>query len=146
MLLTLTRYLVADYGSFGQLIGPDGVLCATLENPWLNNRMSVSSIPTGTYTANRCRISRQYRGDSPRFGNTFVVENVPGRSKILFHAGNTIKDTDGCILLGTYAKDKRIISSRTALNRFLAHTKDVDTFHLIIKDTAVHMQRREYYV
>ena len=64
----------------------------TIENPWLDNKRTDSCIPTGTYI---CKPV-----NSPRFGKTIEVTNVPNRSHILFHAGNSPDDTDGCILLG----------------------------------------------
>src|SRR3990172_3391900 len=64
----------------------------SLELPWLNNKRGVSSIPLGTYTL-KPRISVKY-------GQHFIVTNVPGRSLILIHAGNSTSDTKGCILLG----------------------------------------------
>src|SRR4030042_111496 len=64
----------------------------TLERPWLANLRSVSCIPTGIYV---CR-----RVQSPKFGNTFEVSEVPGRSHILFHKGNISDAPHGCILVG----------------------------------------------
>lgn len=67
--------------------------CQTLELSWLNNKVNVSSIPLGTYNVVYSR--------SPRLGiDTYEILNVPGRSGIRIHAGNTYHDSDGCILLG----------------------------------------------
>lgn len=49
-------------------------------------------IPAGVYSA--------YGQTSPKFGTTKLYLNVPGRSGILFHGGNTTEDTRGCILTG----------------------------------------------
>jgi hypothetical protein len=38
--------------------------------------------------------------NSPKFGDTFEVTDVPGRSHILFHKGNLEDDSHGCILVG----------------------------------------------
>ena len=81
-------------GMFGALIINDKPFCVTLENPWLDNQVRVSCVPPGTY---RCE-----RTVSPRFGETFILMEVPGRTHILFHHGNTEPDTKGCILLGQY--------------------------------------------
>jgi hypothetical protein len=64
----------------------------TLELPWKNNEHNVSCIPAGNYDIQRIR--------SPKFGETFEVVSVPGRSGILFHCGNSATDSTGCILLG----------------------------------------------
>lgn len=67
-------------------------ICYTLELEWRDNLANVSCIPAGTY-----EIARNI---SPKFGETIEVKNVPNRSNILMHAGNSFKDTKGCILVG----------------------------------------------
>lgn len=49
-------------------------------------------IPAGVYSA--------YGKTSPKFGTNKLYLNVPGRSGILFHGGNSVDDTRGCILTG----------------------------------------------
>lgn len=86
----------------------------TIENPWLDNKKTDSCIPTGTYI---CKPV-----NSPRFGKTIEVTEVPGRSHILFHAGNSPDDTDGCILLGlndTKGDRMWISNSKAAVIDFL---------------------------
>lgn len=63
----------------------------TLENP---SRPGIidDRIPAGTY---QCV---PYSGT--KYKNVYLVKDVPGRSAILLHWGNTEKDTEGCILLG----------------------------------------------
>jgi len=68
--------------------------CATLEEPWRDNERLVSCIPVGEYKAVKI--------NSARFGDTLRIEDVNGRSGILFHSGNTTEDTSGCIILGQY--------------------------------------------
>lgn len=67
-------------------------ICFTLENPYLLNKRNVSCIPVGTY------VCAPY--NSERYKNCYVVTNVPDRDNIIFHIGNTEKDTKGCILPG----------------------------------------------
>ena len=82
----------------GSLYTPTNKHFYTLELPWRDNARGVSSIPDGWYEIER-RVSSlttvQRHG-----GWTWEVKNVPGRSGILFHAGNTTRDTRGCILIG----------------------------------------------
>ena len=52
----------------------------TLELPWLNNIRQESCISAGTYNCERL--------NHPKFGHCWWVKDVPGRSEILFHAGN----------------------------------------------------------
>jgi hypothetical protein len=93
----LHRWADSPFGVFGwmRLIDDRGVtveLFAIAEDDWLDNKPTVSAIPAGLYLCKRVV--------SPRFGPTFEVTKVPGRSKILFHNGNTEEDTLGCLLLG----------------------------------------------
>jgi hypothetical protein len=115
-----------------------GVLCindipefVTLEDAWRNNERMISCIPTGEY-----KIRQR---NSPKFGRTYRVEDVPGRSHILFHAGNTHEDTHGCILLGMqFGKIKgepAILSSRTAFSSFMQMMIGVSEAELVIVDS-----------
>jgi hypothetical protein len=89
-LVRVSEFLGATHGI---LCYDDAPALCTLEEPWLSNKQRVSCIPTGAY--------HMVRVKSPKFGDTFEVTDVPGRSGILFHVGNTLDDTEGCILLGT---------------------------------------------
>lgn len=91
--LMLRRVDHREWGIYGVLIGPKGPVIVTLERPALDGFGKMSSIKAGVYTCKRVK--------SPRFGDTYEVTGVPGRSHILFHAGNTADDSRGCILTGT---------------------------------------------
>jgi len=71
--------------------------CCTLELPWKENMIKVSSIPPGTYT-----IVPRF---SAKYGSHFWLQLVTGRSMILIHAGNFNHQTMGCILPGAQLKD-----------------------------------------
>lgn len=67
-----------------------------------------TAIPAGRY-----RIAITV---SDRFKRRMIrLLNVPGFAGILVHAGNTSKDTDGCILVGLDRQGSMIYKSRTAL-------------------------------
>ncbi|MGE4193081.1 MAG: DUF5675 family protein [Pseudodesulfovibrio sp.] len=103
-------------------------LMMTLERPWLDNQPDVSCIPAGRYI---CR-----RTVSPKFGETFEVTNVEGRTHILFHAGNFPEETEGCILLGV-TRDPSVPAvwhSKAAHAQFMARLAAVDEFFLEIED------------
>jgi len=91
MRLTLKRVSLDAQGTYGVLIDGTRPFAVTLERPWLNNERSVSCIPAGQYV---CR-----RVQSPKFGNAFEVTGVPERSHIVFHKGNQVEETQGCILV-----------------------------------------------
>jgi hypothetical protein len=107
--LVLQRGRSTDQGTPGVLLRPDGSrLAYTLELPWRENRRCRSSIPPGLPPAGRYPV-RLVSG-SPKFGDVYHVEAVPGRTSILMHSGNVAGDVElgfashvlGCILLGRY--------------------------------------------
>jgi hypothetical protein len=134
--LTLIRFAYTADGTLGRL----GPFC-TLEEEWQDNRPNVSCIPTGTY---RCARRFYHRGGYW----TFEVIGVPGRSAILFHAGNTEEATAGCILLGrrfgvlvTRDEDTgrrvpklAVLDSRAAFSEWFASLAGVDEFTLHVRD------------
>ena len=64
-------------------------ICYTIERPWLQNKVNVSCIPAGTYTIKPVK--------SPKFGNTYQVADVIGRTHILIHKANKPSELHGCI-------------------------------------------------
>ena len=119
------RVLEATYGV---LIVEDSPLCLTLELPWLNNEPFVSCIPTGAYTCKRVQ--------SPKWGDTFEVADVPGRTHILFHWGNSYKNSKGCVLLGRSFSHvdqddvMDVASSRDAFSAFMDALNGEESFKL----------------
>ena len=138
MRIILNRLSHTTHGTFGVLMDDTAVPFAiTMERPWLNNQKSISCIPDGVYTAKRCRHSEEYNfKDSPKFGDTFVVENVPNRSHILFHTGNLDDDSHGCILVGeqfgVLGNNPAILASKAGFKEFFRLTSNVHEFQLVI--------------
>lgn len=134
--LLLTRVGWPPHATYGVLATPDGVPFAlTLEREDDNNRASTPTragacIPTGIYPCRRVM--------SPKFGDTFEVTGVPGRSHILFHKGNLEDDSRGCILVGEQfgllAGRPGIIASREGFGEFLERQRGTDGFTLTIRD------------
>lgn len=128
-MLELTR--VAEHrGATLGVLSFDGMpRVVTLEEAWRDNQRQISCIPTGNYTISRHR--------SPKFGETFIVNDVPGRSHILFHAGNTDEDTLGCILVGCeYGEIKKkpaVLRSRAAFLLFMNLLTGIDRVSLQIR-------------
>ena len=126
----LKRVTYLPKETLGVLLFNGEPIAVTLENPNLDNRRWVSCIPTGKYTCKRYF--------SKNFGETFIVDNVKGRSGILFHAGNTAKDTHGCILLGTnfgkLDEQNAILNSKLAISYFYKLLRGQNQFELEITD------------
>lgn len=101
----------------------------TLENPWMNNKPLVSCIPTGKYEVVPVKSSK--------FGDTYMVKDVPNRSHILFHAGNTEADTDGCILVGSMFGQINghlaVLASRAAFQGFLKVLRTQKSWTLLVR-------------
>lgn len=124
----LTRLESTEAGTFGVLRHNGQVFCLTLEPPDRNNAPDISCIPTGRYGCRRVR--------SPRFGPTFEVADVPGRTHILFHQGNVAADTNGCVLLGSrygvLGRVRGVLDSGAAFDAFMARCSGLDGFDLTI--------------
>ena len=88
----LTRVCSSEKGTFGVLTHNDEPICVTCEDPWDDNKTSVSCIPVGAYQVEKF--------SGTKFKDVWEIKNVPSRSAILIHGGNTINDTHGCILVG----------------------------------------------
>lgn len=130
MILDLIRVGSSSRGTFGVLRYGAVPFVLTLERPWLDNQQRVSCIPAGRYRCARVR--------SPGFGNTFEVMQVPDRTHILFHRGNTVSETEGCILIGkefsgTWDKPMLVASDRGYLE-FMKLMDGVQVFDLNVLD------------
>lgn len=117
-------------GTFGVLRMDGQVFCVTLEPPDRNNEPDVSCIPSGNYACHRV--------ESPRFGTTFAVTDVPERDHILFHSGNIAGDTHGCVLLGRefglLRGDRAVLNSGRTFARFMKRCHGTKAFQLTIEE------------
>ena len=71
--------------------GVEEKLGFTVEPPWRNNKNSVSSIIPSTYGVAKVTNHQKY-------GNSFHVQDVSGRSSIMIHRGVNETFTEGCII------------------------------------------------
>lgn len=134
MLVKLLRISSTKTETTGVLLLDDKPLFTTLELPYLDNKQSISCIPEGEYTCVPWR--------SNRFGNVIKVLDVPGRFDILFHSGNSPKDTHGCILVGKHFRLNtrglvEIGNSKIALNEMRVLLGGLDKFTLKIETYGV---------
>ncbi len=100
MKLLLLRTTQADNIITGTLSIDEKYICDTLE--------LADIVPMGWY-----QLQLTY---SPKFQRMLpILRYVPGHTGIRIHAGNTVNDTSGCILVGTLDhKCPRLLRSRQA--------------------------------
>ena len=127
--VSLERTFLEDR-TIGRLIINGQEFCKTLERPWKENRRNISCIPNGRYLCTK-RFSI-------KFGLVFEVQNVEGRGGILFHAGNIVPHSRGCILLGltfgVLGGMQAVLQSRDAVKKFDKFFKNYNSFYIEIKN------------
>ena len=120
----------ANFGTFGILKIDKRVFCFTLEPADVLNETDRSSIPAQQYICQKVV--------SPRFGKTFEVTDVPGRNHILFHPGNTVNETEGCIILGERVgmlrENRAVLNSGHTFDKFMALLNNDEQAHLTIRE------------
>lgn len=103
-------YLIRSSDSCGCIRFRDVFICDSLENPGY-------LIESGLY-----RLELSY---SPKFRtNLYEVVGVPGRSRLLIHQGNYIKDSKGCILVGVANSNGTLSYSTLTLQRLMRVIKE----------------------
>lgn len=117
MELTLNRIFLGSSATIGELLINDKHLCDTLEDRVRSEGEKVygkTAIPEGTYEVKLTH--------SPRFKKILPeILNVPNFSGIRIHTGNSSKDTEGCILVGTWDGEKEdwVGSSKIAFDELM---------------------------
>ena len=110
MELKLKRVAKLPTYTIGHLYNGDQYLCDTLEDTWrdLNKVPKVygqTAIPEGRY-----RIVMTWWAKHNK--EIPILLNVPYFDGILIHAGNTAKDTEGCILVGENKVKGQVVNSQ----------------------------------
>ena len=100
--------------------------CKTLELPSRGNAKNISCIPPGTYTCNKRKSQKR--------GLVFWIDDVPGRSDVQIHSGNTTDHTIGCVLLGTRVNydHNYLYNSKAAVTNFMNRLSGTSKFVLTI--------------
>ena len=138
MKLILTRIARKAEYTIGRLEDENGKrICDTLEPTWRDYKggeMKIprkSAIPEGTY---RVVITK-----SQRFGKYLpLLVGVPGFEGVRIHAGNTSRDTEGCILVGQNLQVGKVLWSRITLEKLMKLIENEKEIYLIIKNTWQH--------
>ena len=127
MKLILVRTAYFKSGVWGCIYRDNVPVCATLERPFLLGedgltKKNISCVPAGTYP-----IKKVTRHPGRRDAiEVWELEDVESghRTKIQIHIGNWIKDSLGCILVGTEMSSSEgdrtmILSSGKAFHRLM---------------------------
>ena len=153
MKLTLNRRFKAPEYTIGDLYIDGQWFCNTLEDTdrdlsqdmlltYIQNKKikSQTAIPTGTYKVDMDTVSSKYSNYSKYpYAKQFNAKmprllNVKGFEGVLIHAGNTQKDTDGCILVGINKEKGQVINSQATWKKLMSVLlKDKDNIELTIR-------------
>ena len=130
--LLLIRDTFSEESTIGELFLNGERMCDTLENPYLDNQRNISCIPEGIYPV-RLRLPRE---SATRDYLHLLVQDVPNRDWILFHRGNTAKDTSGCILVGLGSQQDVVHNSVLAMDLLIKEVIHLgaENINLIIKN------------
>jgi hypothetical protein len=124
MKLELRRIFLGEKATIGELSVAGVRLCDTLEDRVRPEGVKIygqTAIPNGSYTVKLTH--------SPHFGMvTPEILNVPQFKYIRIHPGNSSKDTDGCILTGSWdgMTPDWISNSRDAFGKLMEILKDAE--------------------
>ena len=138
MKLVLIRHARrADY-TIGRLEDENGMkISDTLEPTWRDYKggeMKIpkkSAIPEGSYRVVVTK-SRRFQKYLP------LLVGVPGFEGVRIHAGNTSRDTEGCILVGQNLQVGKVLWSRITLEKLMKLIENEKEIYLTIKNTWEH--------
>lgn len=123
--------------TLGKMIFPNGKTFCTIELPWKDNQRSISCIPDGNYVLRKRDSAIVSRTSKQRYQKGWEVTDVPNRTFIMIHIGNTVKDFEGCIGVGTdygvIGGHKGVINSRVAFDEFMEEMEAFDEWTLEIE-------------
>jgi hypothetical protein len=108
-----------DIALSGTLTTDVGFECYFLTLP-KGDGLPGSAIPAGTYPVTLApspkfiQLAQKEPWFLPYMNTIPHVNDIPNRSDILIHVGNSAKDTDGCILVGLSLSGNWLSGSRTA--------------------------------
>jgi hypothetical protein len=130
--LLIIRDTFSEKSTIGKLFINGELFCDTLELPYINNERSISCIPAGRYKV-RLRTARE---SATRDYLHLLIQDVPDRDYILFHRGNSAKDTRGCILVGNGRQQDVVENSRLAMDLIIKEILNLggENINLIIKN------------
>jgi hypothetical protein len=119
--LVLNRTDFTDESTVGELTVNGKFECFTLEDKVRPVKIKgFTAIPSGSYEI-VITYSNRFQRPLP------LLLNVPNFDGIRIHAGNTAKDTDGCILVGQSKKPNFVGTSKLALDALFKKLRRAST-------------------
>lgn len=118
MIIRIKRnYLEKQTEGLLEVLDVDNIIftCKVLERPWLENKNSISCIPEGFYP-----VTKEIQETR---GKVLRVHDVNNRTGILFHSGNYVNHSKGCLLPGENLIDinfdglKDVTNSKNTCNK-----------------------------
>lgn len=139
-MITLTRAYLPDHSATLGRLDVNQSTFYTLEPPWKSNEQVVSCIPEGVYPLQLRESPVVRRSSKGEFPEGWEVAEVKGRSFIMFHVGNWVEDTDGCILVGSafsWHKEKgpMITHSAVGFRKFMLTLVNSDFWEIEIRNS-----------
>lgn len=129
----LIRVEQTEEATIGVLVVDGESICWTLEEPWRQNKQNVSCIPIGRYP-----LVLEYSPSKRQ--KLWTIKDVPNRSYVRIHTGNTVDDTEGCPLTGStpgVLNGKRaVLGSKTAFKAFMAALDGAETVDIVVRKVA----------
>lgn len=120
MVITIKRKYLKDTYTIGHLYIDGEYVCDTLEDTVRKIKIpGKTAIFAGTYEV-QYSWSFRFKKNLPR------LLNVPNFSGVLIHAGNTARDTAGCILVGLNKSVGTLEHSRKCLNEIIRRIEDAN--------------------
>ncbi len=132
--LTVLRYFDDGATTLGLLFLNDKFFCYTLEDTYREVKIKKETrIPQGTYVLGFNRhltgLTKTYRKSRPWFEYHLHVKDVPNYQGVYIHVGNTIKDTEGCLLvadsINSSSAKRSIYNSRETFKRLYLTLKPI---------------------
>ena len=118
MKLNLIRKTFTEFSTISDLKIDGKFFCYALEDVVRDKKIDgETAIPYGTYEV-ITNFSTRFKKVMP------LIKDVPGFKGVRCHAGNTEKDTDGCILLGMIKNPDWVGQSKVAFSYFMVLLQD----------------------
>lgn len=108
MQITLTRFISSSTGTIGTLAINGKGKCFTLEDAYHAEKiLGHTRIPSGNYEIklrDEGGMTKKYANKFPELHRGMLwLQDVPNFEWVYIHIGNTVADTEGCILVGSSA-------------------------------------------